>query len=299
MSFDTEYIEHYDEPELVGGAPIWSPAIRMSDFGQRPLPDVECYADKLLFAGSVTLLAGAPKAGKSTFVFHLVNAVARGDKFLGKETRQANVLYASEQSEASFRAQTMKVPGFFGNPKTFVVLVEHNCTWVPVIDLKTKSVEVDDLTGQTAFRMEFFDTWERQIEFWREMVINTHAKVLVIDTFTSFARLKENANNDPGVIAQRLMEVKSLFHDRPDLSILVIHHLRKPESNPKFHRAQDENDVLGSQSYIAGVDQIVTLSETDKDSFSAMRTLTFKGRFDAESKQNVILADNRYISAGV
>lgn len=292
-------IEQYDEPELIGGAPIWSPSIRMSDFGQRPLPDTECYADKLLFAGSVTLLAGAPKAGKSTFLFHLVNAVSRGEKFLGKETRQANILYATEQSEASFRAQTVKVPGFFENPKTFVVLVEHNCTWVPVIHPVTKEHIEDELTGEKAYKIDFFDTWEKQIEFWREMVIKTHAKVLVVDTFTSFARLKENANNDPGVIATRLMELKGLFSTRPDLAILVIHHLRKPENNPKHQRSQDENDVLGSQSYIAGVDQIVVLAETDRTYPGPMRTLSFKGRFEAESSTNVILTENSYVRAGV
>jgi AAA domain len=293
----TQY-EDLDVPDINTGSDLWTPAIRMSDFGGRPIPDVECYCDKFLYAGSVTLLAGAPKAGKSTLLFHLVQAVASGSDFLGAPTRQGNILYASEQSEASFRVQATKVPGFFTNSKAFVVLVERNCTWQQKIG-KDRLPMVDPTTGQPSYEMVFFDTWEKQIEFWRELIVRTHAKILVIDTFTSFARLKENANNDPGIIATRLMELKSLFQTRPELSIVILHHLRKPESNPKHRHGQDENDVLGSQSYIAGVDQIVILSEPQSGSPSPLRKLMFKGRFEAESELGIALLKDQYIKSGI
>lgn len=302
-----EAVEYPDVPEVRDGveAPepegdsteLWTPAIRMSDFGLRPVNPVQAYVDKFAYAGAVTLLAGAPKAGKSTLLFHMMNAAAGGEDFLDQPTAQANVLYATEQSEASFRAQAMRVPGLFENPKAFVVLVERNCTWRPKLGADHLPL-TDHITGSPIWEMEFLDKWEKQIEFWRKMIVATHAKILVIDTFTAFARLKENSNNDPGVISTRLMELKSLFQTRPDLSIIILHHLRKPENNAKSGRTQDENDVLGSQSYIAGVDQIVVLSEKETGTINPMRRLRFKGRFEVESTLEVALIKDKYVRTG-
>jgi AAA domain len=54
--------------------------------------------DGLLPIGSLNMLAGKPKSGKSTLVRQLAACVAKGDDFLGRSTTKGDVLYfASEE----------------------------------------------------------------------------------------------------------------------------------------------------------------------------------------------------------
>jgi hypothetical protein len=48
---------------------------------------------------TITLLAGKPKVGKSTFLFGLFGALVAGEPFLGRQTSKSGLLLLSEERE--------------------------------------------------------------------------------------------------------------------------------------------------------------------------------------------------------
>jgi hypothetical protein len=76
---------------------------------------------------TVTLLAGKPKVGKSTFVFGLIAAVSQGREFLGAPTRQTGVLLLTEEREPTLKE---KVDGFRLDERVYVLMrYEEHLPW--------------------------------------------------------------------------------------------------------------------------------------------------------------------------
>lgn len=59
-----------------------------------PIKPAEFLVEKL-FTQGLYILAGAPKVGKSWFVLDLCLSVAKGEKFLGHDTKCGGVVYLS------------------------------------------------------------------------------------------------------------------------------------------------------------------------------------------------------------
>ena len=59
----------------------------------------------LLAESTVSLLAGQPKAGKTTLLFQLIDALASGRMFLGHPTRPARIFYMTEDSRIQIKAK--------------------------------------------------------------------------------------------------------------------------------------------------------------------------------------------------
>src|SRR5690242_7549256 len=78
--------------------------ISLGDLLSKPQEEIEFLIEEMLIKAGLGLLAGKPKAGKSTLARVLAFAVARGTLFLGYPTRQGNVLYyALEEKESEVR----------------------------------------------------------------------------------------------------------------------------------------------------------------------------------------------------
>lgn len=70
-----------------------SPKIQpLAELKKNPPPRIEYLVEGLLTVDGTTLLAGAPKAGKSTFTRQLAAAVSLGEPFLGMNTKKGTVL---------------------------------------------------------------------------------------------------------------------------------------------------------------------------------------------------------------
>ena len=115
---------------LVRVAPKWIPALEIPDgsvaaaskrpeggFNLVPIGDLlslpavppDYLVDGLLVRGTVSCVASKPKVGKSTFARRLCLAVARGEAFLGRMSRQGSCIYLAleervEEISADFRA---------------------------------------------------------------------------------------------------------------------------------------------------------------------------------------------------
>ena len=67
---------------------------------KEPEEKVTWILDGILPAGGLSLIAGKPKAGKSTFVRCLALAVAQGRPFLNRATAKGAVLYLALEENA-------------------------------------------------------------------------------------------------------------------------------------------------------------------------------------------------------
>jgi len=262
-AFEEEYRE-YKEDESI--PELCRPAISAANLFQRPKLPITSYVAGFIYAGSLNLVAGEPKAGKSTLVWYLTNAISLGQSFLGEPSRKANVLYVTEQNEVSFRQETAKIPGFTTNTNLFVLLPESR-----------------PLTS-----------WNNQVQFWGEKLKDTKSSVLVVDTFGSFAHFPPGGENDSACVAERIMSLKQLYTLKPNLAIILVHHIRKPSADPRFPVKEfaDLRDSRGSSAIVGSVDHCVMLSKAFGQ--TAVRNIHTEGRFELENNFSIVLTDSGY-----
>jgi KaiC/GvpD/RAD55 family RecA-like ATPase len=155
----------------------------------------------LLEAGSLVILAGEPKAGKSVFVTHLAVAIASGSKWLSRSTSQGGVLWLAYEESYQERLRTLE---------------QHR--------------GVDSLPILTWFRPQKLDT-EVGMPMLRSAIRRHSPSVVVIDSLIP-------AYDDPdfehaGAARSKVQRLKDLAEDEGVL-ILVIHHLNKSHGSAKF-----------------------------------------------------------------
>jgi RecA-family ATPase len=272
------------------------PAIAGYELGKwTPPKDVEV-APKFLFKGGITLLAGAAKAGKSTFSWHLCQAVAKGTQFLGNDTIKTRVLYVTEQSKYSLYTQLKRDAELVLKNAWFnFVLIENNNRTRVKTD--PNGVPIRDENGIEETVSISLKGWDEQVEFWRELIRKTKSRVFIIDTAMTFMHLRSGEINDTGVIQDRLSSLRSLFQEFSDLSILVLTHVRKTGEGAMGTKRsdQDDSDVIGSQAFVAAVDQIITLTKATKEHSKNTRLLKIKGRYvEEEEILPVVFQDKRF-----
>ncbi|MBM4098284.1 MAG: hypothetical protein FJ261_16200, partial [Planctomycetes bacterium] len=68
---------------------------------QRLDPEVQWLVHGLIRRGAGTMLSAHPKAGKTTFLAHLLKAVGTGEPFLGMATKACKVLVVSEEDQST------------------------------------------------------------------------------------------------------------------------------------------------------------------------------------------------------
>ncbi len=65
--------------------------------------------DDLLKGSKVSILTGGSKTGKTTLALQIANAISKGNSFLGKKTKQADVLYICMDNEEDLIAERIKL----------------------------------------------------------------------------------------------------------------------------------------------------------------------------------------------
>jgi 5S rRNA maturation endonuclease (ribonuclease M5) len=94
-----DFVEVKPEPEP---SIFWTP----EDFATDKVPDA--VVDKTLHEGSITLLTGDSKAGKSYFSIQLAMCVATGESFMGMDCRKGPVIYLSLEMVAGLVRDRME-----------------------------------------------------------------------------------------------------------------------------------------------------------------------------------------------
>ena len=135
-------------PPLVKQKPEVYKIFTAADLGKRVFPPVDFTVEGLLVPG-LTLLAGAPKLGKSWLALQLGLSVAAGMPFLDRPTKQGKVLYMALEDNERRLAGRIKVAQR-GEPTELSMY----CDPIPLEDLDLK-----------AWRLVIIDTLGR----WRGM----------------------------------------------------------------------------------------------------------------------------------
>jgi hypothetical protein len=148
--------------------------------------------ERLVAPGSLTLLAGQPKVGKSTLLYGLLGAMSDGAPFLDRPTRQASALILSEEPREAIHAKVARFGG------------QHH--GVARADLR-------------AF------TWPEQIAQATEYALAHGAALVVVDTLAELAGLRGEDENDAGAILGALDPLKAAAEQ--GLAVLIVHHQRK------------------------------------------------------------------------
>ncbi len=145
-----------------------------------------------LAPGTITLLAGRPKVGKSTLVFGLMIAVAEGQAFCAHPTRASRVVLLSEERAGTF---------------------------VDKLPKRALPAGIDVLLHQAAYDVA-----------WAEIVSQASAHagpggLLVVDTLADFAELPADSENAAGAVQGAMRPL--LKAAGTGCAVLVLAHQRK------------------------------------------------------------------------
>ena len=244
----------------------WSPLITLKQLEARPDPEIKFYCPDFIPVGAKTIISAEPKAGKTTLLLHILKAVIEGGTFLGKQCHPARVLYLSEMTEVALKHQVREVPGLTGNENFYVLLPEMTPSHLK--------------------------TWEDTIEFVDKMMDTIKAKILVVDTFGSMAKLPPGGENDSSTIQNQLNKLSILLRNSYR-SIVLTHHNRK-KSEDKLSQGSNLsiNSARGSSAFAGGGDHILFLNAPDK---SNTRQLSFYGRFLHGEERVLTLKEGKYV----
>ena len=255
-----EYERWQENPER------WSPLINLEQLAKRPDPEEEWWCPDWIPVGSKTILSAEPKTGKTILLFHLLKAVTEGGEFLGKKCPPARVLYLSELTETELKRQIKEVNGLLGNKNFYVLLPEE--------------------APQT------MKTWDDTVEFAGKMLETTQAKILVIDTFGSLAKLPPGGENDSATVQNTINKLNSLFKNRY-LSVVLTHHNRKKSDDHKARGDQNLNinSARGSSAFVGGGGHLIFMDAPDR---SPKRRFYFDGRYRHGQEKTLYLTPEGY-----
>jgi len=241
------------------------------------------YIENLSIAGGLTILAGDPKVGKSTLLYHALGCLASDEPFLGAKCTNVSVLYQSELSANILQAQIEKVPGLTAARKVYFIPAE-NCAKI-TFDY--------DSHGERQVYREPYVVWGEQLKFWADQLRETGAKIFVLDTLMTFIGLEAGGLNDPAAVAGRVASLKrALLGVNSKISILILHHLRKGDGN----REKGAIDMAGSYALRASSDINVSLISGGNATY--LRGLKVESRLRTVEERQIVLMNNEYVAYG-
>ncbi|GHV75537.1 hypothetical protein AGMMS49942_03580 [Spirochaetia bacterium] len=192
-----------------------------SEILSHEFPPVQYIVPGLITPG-LTILAGAPKLGKSWLALNMAMAVSDGGRFMGKiDVQKCSVLYLCLEDTAR-RLQDR--------------LQKLNAT--PVDNLQFILECPSGAVGLASYLREHKDT-----------------RLVIIDTWARFSLILDQ--NDYAETTRKAGALKSIA-DELDISIVVIHHTRKSLASG-ITTGDWMDGVLGSQGLAGAADSTIVL----------------------------------------
>ena len=235
--------------------PVLSLDAALADIPDRP----EWCWDGFIGPRTVTLIAGRPKVGKSTFLFGLIGALESGRAFAGRATRQAGVLLLTEERQSTLKP---KVERFGISGQGVQILMRHQIggvDWHAIAELAAAYCKAHAL------------------------------RVLVVDTWDKWSGLTGERENSAGDVTEALAPL--LKAAGQGLAVVIVSHQRKSAGS-------HGEAVRGSNALTGGVDVVTELErmqrgaeELDPDA----RLLKSLSRYDeTPAELGVRLVDDGY-----
>lgn len=241
MNEFTQYQTDYDEerPRLN--------VINCVDLVETRYDRIDWIVDGLLKPG-LSVLAGAPKIGKSWMVLQLCLAVAKGEPFLGMNTRRCDVLYITlEDSEKRLQERVLRLTGEV--PEKLNITLD--CPGVGETLKKTLAVYCGDYPS---------------------------TRLIVIDTFQKI-REQENKMTYAGDYAE-VSAVKRIA-DELNIAILLVHHTRKLSDSDFI------NEIAGTNGIAGSADTLMILKKEKRSESKAILSATGRDVEDRSMELNL------------
>ncbi|MEA2190750.1 MAG: hypothetical protein QOI73_871 [Solirubrobacteraceae bacterium] len=192
-----------------------------------------------LAAGSLSLLAGKPKAGKSTLAFALSTASSSGaTSFLGRDVLPGAVVYVSEEGSGTLLHK-----------------------------LPEDGAGLHLLTRDEAWPKP---EWPMLVGAAVDHARKVGARLLVIDTAAYWAALPAEREKDAGAVQGVMFPL--VRATREGLAVLLVHHARKAGG-------EDGDAVRGSGAWAGSVDTILELERPAETAPPTQRLLLGLGRY--------------------
>ena len=172
----------------------------------------------------LTVLAGAPKRGKSWLSLALALAVSSGNDFLGQRVAQGSVLYLDLESR-QYRVKDRLSQLTLG-PAPVGLYVAHSA----------------EPLGPRFYM---------QMEEWIKAVSN--ARMIIIDTL---GRVKPSGKRNENAYESDTRQYGELqqWAGKQKISVIVVHHLRKTkESDDWFDKINGSNGLVGAADAVLGL----------------------------------------------
>ncbi len=191
-------------------------SISAAELERKNIPPIRWIVDGLIPQG-LTILAGAPKAGKSWLALDLCLSVARGDPFWNREVFPVvgDVLYlALEDSDRRLKSRMETVLDGRSAPWNL-----HFITEAPPID------------GGLVEQMQFlFDC-------------RPNTRLVVIDTL---GRVRQTSAREGYQKDYAEMAALKTLADKQGCALVAVHHLRKMRSLDPFEMISGTNGIMGA-----------------------------------------------------
>jgi RecA-family ATPase len=216
-----------------------------------------------LISSGLTILAGAPKIGKSWLVLSWAGAAANSGYLFGsKEMKAAKcpTLYISmEDTERSlnYRMHILQQQDGFASSDNLLLAT--------------------DWTGGTA-ALRAFLSQNRQIQF------------VIIDTLGMFADIQDF--NDYTETRTKVSAIKRIADDF-DIAILAVHHAKKGANAAGSAGGDWMDAALGSQGLVGTSDATFILQRPDRDKFEGVIRST--GRSVIDYRANLVMQDGLWL----
>lgn len=176
--------------------------------------------------GKISLLSGAPKAGKSTLALNFAKCIASGTRFLDFKTLKSGVLYVSLDSEADTIAQKINAMGI------------HNDTNIHFItDTFIQLGNEDGLTLSEDVPV-LLEVLQEALNKIKDL------KVVVIDMFDNIRTLNEYNQYNNEKLRADLDFVKGIAKTL-DLHILLLNHDRKQGASNTYNVSVGGTKLVG------------------------------------------------------
>ena len=228
----------------------------MQELYEHPLEPMACLVDGLLAPG-LYILGGSPKVGKSWMALQLCLAVCGGKAFLGRTTRESEVLYlALEDGPQRLHSRALRLAD----------------TALEGLHLCHRAAPI----GQGL---------ERQIE--AQLAAYPHIRLVVLDTLQK-VRCVSSSGMSYSSDYEDAGALKALA-DRNGICLLVIHHLRKMADDDPFNRLSGTNGLAGA------ADGTLILMRNKRQGGTA--TLYATGRDIEDVEEGLEFADCRWSRA--
>lgn len=200
FQFPAEY-DKEQEPEMMAQAAAHSydEFMTIKDLSAGAYEPNGWIVNRLIPSDSIVTLQGQAKSGKSTFILHMIKELISGGEFLGERLEPIKVVYVTEQNRKSFLSQL------------------ESANIKPTATNLT-ALTVEGTLGLTGWK-HLFQACERQI-------LETGAKLLVIDSWGRFTGITEQEENKTAPVQERITELRKIVTNT-GATVLILHHVRK------------------------------------------------------------------------